>query len=167
MPNLYLLTNEMQDLYEQLMNSVDEDTGEIDPVVYKALDVKKEEFEAKAINVATVVRMFTARKAEVKAEIARLQGIDKQMERVIDSLTGSLSDSCLRLGYAKIDGLHAKISFRKSEQTIIDNLDELPDDYKTCEIKYSANKTKIKDAIKSGQVVAGAHLETVQNIQIR
>lgn len=167
MPNIYQLSTEVQNLYDELLNSIDEETGEIDNDIMTALDVKKEEFEAKAIDIATIVRILKTKKAEVKAEIDRLTAISKKFDKSIERVENVLSTSCLRLGYDKINGIKANISFRTSKRTIIDDIEALPDEFKKCKVEYAADATKIKAAIENGQEVAGAHIETYKNIQIK
>ena len=58
-----------------------------------------------------------------------------------------------------------KISFRKSESVEIDNVEELEDRFKR--VKVEADKTAIKQAIKSGKEVKGARLVENNNLQIR
>lgn len=167
MANIYQLSTEVQDLYNKLLDSVDEETGEIDSEVLGYLDTKKEEFEQKALNVATFIRSIDRKIDEIKAETERLTAIKKRLETHKESFKNMLADSCLRVGLVRADGLHANISFRKSEKVIIDNEEEIPDDFQKIKIEKIVDKTKIKDAIKKGATVAGAHVETFQNIQIK
>ena len=64
--NLYHISLETQNLYDRLLDSIDEETGEVDIDLVSALEVKKEEFASAAINYATVIRMINARKAEAE-----------------------------------------------------------------------------------------------------
>ena len=50
---------------------------------------------------------------------------------------------------------------------MIDNLEEIPYDYKISETKYKADLKKIKKAINEGKAVPGAHLEENKSIQIK
>lgn len=165
--NLYHISLETQNLYDQLLDSIDEETGEVDIDLMSALEVKKEEFAAAAINYATVVRMLNSRKSEAEAEIKRLKEISDKLGRAVDRMTNTLSAACQSLGFEKINGLTAAISFRKSEQTIIDNAALLPSEFVKEKVTYTPDKTAIKNAIKAGQDVPGAHVETVNNIQIK
>ena len=167
MANLYNLTNDMQELYKKLDDSIDEETGEIDDEIANALAVKQEEFESKAINVATVIRIFKAKSAEVAAEIERLQAIGEKYDKLIDRLSFNLAKSCIELGFEKIEGMHAAISFRKSEKVIIDDLEALPYEFKTLKTTVSADKKKLKEAIKNGELINGAHIEESKNLQIK
>ena len=47
MPNIYALTTEVQDLYDKLLESVDEETGEVDETISRALSVKKKNLSKK------------------------------------------------------------------------------------------------------------------------
>lgn len=165
--NLYRIGSETQQLYNQLIDSIDEETGEVDIDIASALEVKKEEFAAVAINYATVIRMINARKIEAETEIERLTAIKSKLGQIADRMTKTLSAACQGLGFDKINGLTAAISFRKSEQTIIDNAEMLPSEFVKEKVTYAPDKTAIKNAIKAGQDVPGAHVETVNNIQIK
>ena len=167
MGSLYLITRDCQELYDKLIESLDSETGEIDGEIANALAVKQEEFENKALNVAGVVRMFENKSEEIDREIERLTAIKDKVDNTVGRLKTSLSTACQTLGFEKIEGIHAKISFRKSEKTVIDNLDEIPQEYKVEKVTYTADKTKIKEALKSGLNVSGAHLEENKSIQIK
>ena len=167
MGSLYLITRDCQELYDKLIDSLDSETGEIDGEIANALAVKQEEFENKALNVAGVVRMFENKSEEIDREIERLTAIKDKVDNTVGRLKTSLSTACQTLGFEKIEGIHAKISFRKSEKTVIDNLEEIPQEYKVEKVTYTADKTKIKEALKSGLNVSGAHLEENKSIQIK
>lgn len=167
MSNLYQLTNEVEQLDRDLWNSLDEETGELDEEIANALNVAEAEFDKKAVAVATVSRRFSARVSEIKAEIERLTVMKKRAEAIEERLKNSLSEACQRLGKVKIDGIGARISFRTSEKTVIDNEEALPKEFMKETITYKPDLTKIKESIKAGQTVSGAHIEECQNIQIK
>ena len=165
--NLYHISLETQNLYDRLLDSIDEETGEVDIDLVSALEVKKEEFASAAINYATVIRMLQRKTEEADAEIKRMAAIKDKLGRTVETMTKTLSAACQGLGFEKINGLTAAISFRKSEQTIIDNAELLPSEFVKEKVTYTPDKTAIKNAIKAGQDVPGAHVETVNNIQIK
>lgn len=167
MANLYSLTTEMQELYDRLEDTVDKETGEISEEISSALAVKQEEFNSKAISVATVARMFKAKAAEVAAEIERLEDIKKRYDTLVDKIYYNLSKACKCLGVVKIEGMHAAISFQKSERIVVDNLEDIPCEFKTIKTEVYADKRKIKEVIKNGGYVDGAHLEEHRNLIIR
>lgn len=167
MPNIYALSYEAETLYNRLISAIDEDTGEVDIELANALAEKQEEFAVSATNYASVIRALKAKQSEAEAEIARIKAISDKLGKVVERMTNGLSEACQRLNIEKLDGLHAQISFRKSEQTIIDNIEALPKEYINEKVTYTPNKALIKAAIKAGEVIDGAHIETVKNIQIK
>lgn len=167
MPNIYALSYEAETLYNRLISAMDEDTGEVDIELANALAEKQEEFAVSATNYASVIRALKAKQSEAEAEISRIKAISDKLGKVIERMTNGLSEACQRLNIEKLDGLHAQISFRKSEQTIIDNIEALPKEYINEKVTYTPNKALIKAAIKAGEVIDGAHIETVKNIQIK
>lgn len=167
MPNLYLLAQEYKDLENALLASADEETGELDIDIAKAVEKAQGTFEEKAVAVATVYRHLETYSGNIKAEIKRLQALDKRVDREQERVKEYLTQACEMTGTESIRGVYANISFRKSEQTVIDDESVLPKEYVIEKITYSPDKTKIKNAIKAGQEVQGAHIEVKNNIQIK
>ncbi len=167
MPNLYLLAQEYKDLENALLASADEETGELDIDISKAVEKAQGTFEEKAVAVATVYRNLGTYSGNIDAEIKRLQALKKRVDREQDRVKEYLTQACEMTGMESIRGVYANISFRKSEQTVIDDESVLPKEYVIEKITYSPDKTKIKNAIKAGQEVQGAHIEVKNNIQIK
>lgn len=165
--SLYSLTDECRNLYDALMASVDEETGEVDISLVNALAERQEAWEDKAVAVACVYRSLDEDAARVGREIERLTAMKKRLERERDRVKEGLSAAFTALGVEKVKGMYADISFRASEQTIIDNADAVPEEYMTVKTTYTPNKTAIREAIKAGKEVPGAHLEQRKNIQIK
>lgn len=165
--SLYELTNEVENLYLMLEDSIDLETGEIDEQINKALEVKESEFNDKAVAVATVWRRYQSRLDLLENEIARLTALKNKAKAVQGKLEYSLTTACERLGKEKIEGISANISFRKSDKTIIDNEEIIPEDYFNITMVKKPNLTEIKKAIKNGVEIPGARIETRKNIQIK
>ena len=167
MASLYNLATEYQELYTALVSTADEETGEVDVDIAAALANVQGTFEEKAIATATVSRMLGNTVEEVSKEIDRLKRLKAHLEREDGRVREYLKRAMEMTGTEKVQGISASISFRKSEQTVIDNEGELPEEYITAKTTYTANKTAIKAAIKAGNDVPGAHIETVMNLQIK
>ena len=165
--NLYNLTAECKSLYDDIIASADDDTGEVDLSLVTALSVRQEEWNDKAIAVACVYRALDEDSARVGREIERLTAIKKRLERERDRVKEGLANACNALGVEKVQGMYANISFRSSEQTVIENEGAIPDEYMTVKTTYTPNRTAIKEAIKAGKDVPGAHVEKRKNIQIK
>ena len=167
MASLFNLAKEYKDLYSALVSSTDEETGEVDVDIAASLANVQGSFEEKAIATATVSRMLGNTVEEVSNEIDRLKRLKAHLEREDGRVKEYLKKAMELTGTEKVQGISASISFRQSEQTVIDNEEELPEEYITVKTTYTPNKTAIKAAIKAGKDVPGAHVETVMDLQIR
>lgn len=167
MSNLYNLTNEVIELQNALMETVDYETGEVDTLICNALDCKREEFNKKAVNVAKLVRLFYSQIEDCNAELKRVKAIKDRIEKATEKLEKYLTSSCLAIGVDKIENVNANISFRTSTKTIINDIDAIPDEYKKAKITYTPDLILIKKAIENGVEVKGAELQVNKNIQIK
>lgn len=165
--NIYNLTTDILTLEDKLFATVDQETGELDEIICQELAVKKEEFNKKALGIAGLYRSLEQRDKEIDDEIARLSQMRERIGKVQDRIKNNLSEACIALGVERIDGIHANISFRRSEQTIIDDEELIPDDFKKIKTTTTVDRVKIKNGIKLGMKIAGAHLEEKLNIQIK
>lgn len=166
MPNIYQLSNDYLMLADRLADTVDED-GAIDESLLPVVSEARELVEKKAQSIGCVVKQIAAYKAQIDDEIKRLNAMSKTLGGRIDYLTGVTSNVLQECGIERIDGIQTVISFRASEQTIIDDESALPGDYMVIKTTMSPDKAKIKAAIKAGQIVPGAHVENKRNIQIK
>lgn len=167
MPNIYQLTNEFLSLYDELIESADRETGELDVEVTERFNAVQMKFEEKAIATATVYRMLEEESARVDEAIKRLTAYKNRLDGNKERVKTTLTNACVATGTTQLRGLYANISFRKSVQTVIDNLDALPEEYVKKKIEYVADKAAIKKAIEAGAEISGAHLEKIENIQIK
>lgn len=165
-PSLYNLTNEYQELYNRLLDSIDED-GVVDVAISQALVAKEAEFNEKAVAVANVYMKFGDELDLVEKRLKVLTEYKDKLKKAKKRLGDSLTDACERTGTTKIDSVYAHISFRASEQTIVDDESLLPAEYMTETITRKPNLTKIKEDIKKGKIVQGAHIEKKNNINIK
>ena len=152
---------------DELFDTMDEETGEVNSEVLERLNSIQESFEAKAQNVALVCLDFRDRKEAIQREIDRLKKLLKRAENSEKWLTEYLEENVKSAGYERIDGAKVSLSFRSSEETVIDDFDELPKEFIKEKITYSSDKVAIKAAIKAGKEVNGAHIEKKKNLQIK
>lgn len=164
--SLYALSNEYADLYNALLASVDDD-GAVDENAFAMVERAEGAFTEKAVAVATVYRALGNDIEQYENEIKRLTDIKKRIENEQERVKNYLAAACETTGIESIKGVYANISFRASEQTIIDDESALPKEFTVVKTTTTPDKTKIKAAIKSGQAVPGAHVESKRNIQIK
>lgn len=157
---LYEIDEQIRQIESALMETVDEDTGEItDGLMANLLmdrltdlDIARE----KKIEGICLWRLETLGEAEaIGNEIKRLQKRKKAAENRAESLKQFVTEA---LNGEKFKTPKVSVSYKKSESVSVPNPAALPDDY--VRIKLEPDKAKIKDAIKKGEEVYGATLET-------
>ncbi len=128
-----------------------------------ALSKLEGERDAKALNIACLIKNFRADAEALKAEKTRLAKRQQAAERTVEHLAQYLQNF-LEPGI-KLADARAKISWRKSERVKltlpVENLDEA-----YIRIKREADLSKIKQDLKDGEHIDGAELETCNNLQI-
>ena len=162
-PTLYGITAELNDILAQL----EELGGEITPEIEQALAINEEQFVAKAEDYGHAILNLKGMAAAAKAEKERLAGLQKFYENTQKRLTDALSSAMQVFGHDKVENATMRLSLRHSTATEVDDLDQLPAEYKTTKVEVVADKTAIKKAIQEGEDVPGAHLVENVSLQIK
>lgn len=153
--NLY----EISDVY---MNLVDSDIEDID----QALQVIEEEFDAKAENIAKLMKSIDGDIQSLKDEEMRLSGKRKSLEKKKESLKDYLYNNFKAVGKDRVKTPLFTISVSKNPaKLVISDEGGLPDEY--FKIEKKVDKTKLKEDIKNGASIAGAELVSTEGIRIR
>lgn len=161
--SLYELSREYIEAFDNL--EVDEATGEI--TNFADIDFIESSFEDKAVNCALYIKGLDAEIDAYKVEEDRLKNWRKAAEKKRDSFIKYIESCMDEVGKSKIQDPRARLSFRKSEQLIVDDLDMLPRKFIAIKTEEKPDKTAIKAAIKAGAGISGAHIETCRNLQIK
>lgn len=144
--------------------AVNEETGEIIDVA--ALEALKMEFSEKVYNIGMWLKNKRVEAEALKAEKMKLAKRQASAERDIEMLTNVL-DGLMQGGTFKDPSKPLlTISYRKSKKVIVDDITQVPEMYLKV-VEPEANRKLIGEAIKNGEVVAGAHQEECSNIQIK
>lgn len=161
--NIYNIQSE----YQQLVNQLIENGGELTPELELALQINKDNFHSKSENYGYITKQFDAEMDIIDNEIKRLQQAKKSREKTIQRLKDTIELAMLTFDIDKIETPLIKISFRKSESVEVENVNELPNEFKVIKLTESADKLKIKDALKSGMFIEGCSIKTNRNLQIK
>lgn len=140
---------------------LDED-GCITDEAMQALDSLKVARETKLENCGLVYKSLTAEAKALREEEIALAERRRRKESNAERLKAYINNSLAGEG---LETARIKYSYRKSTSVLIDNEDDLPEDY--WKIQATPDKTKLRDALKSGVLVPGAELVTNQNLQIK
>jgi gamma-glutamylcyclotransferase (GGCT)/AIG2-like uncharacterized protein YtfP len=119
-------------------------------------------------NSAYVIKELDATSEALKEEAKRLAARSSQLVKNAEHLKSLMSYALSQSGDDKIKTDKFTFSFRKSESVEIDSLITVEDfDRKYVRIKREFDKTKIKTALKNGEIIEGASLSENLNFQIK
>lgn len=162
---------------------VDSEGNPIDPVAYiaeqenkllEALTELKGDFDIKAESVSLYIKELEAGVKALGESIKNLQSRKKAMENKVEHLKAYLINSMDTVNETKIETDKVRISLRNNAPSVVvydekafinqykGNRDDL--------LKYSEptiNKIAVKDALKSGEDIAGATLEAKRTVTIK
>lgn len=149
-------------LYEieiAIANCIDEDGEIVDVEKLEALQMER---ESKLENVALWIKNLNAEadalKAEKNALYARQKSAENKAERLKEYLANALNGD-------KLKTTRVAVSFRKSTAVEVDPLAELPEQF--TKIRVEPDKTELKKALASGELVEGAKLVERVNLVIK
>lgn len=159
--NLYNLTTQAKEIALLL------EEGEFTPELEQSLAITQEQLQAKAIDYTYIIKNFEADSQAIDNEIKRLKAMKEAKDNAIDRMKEAVRNAMLASGIDKIESSLFKLSIRSSEAVEVVNIDQLPESLVTVKKTVSADKVKIKEAIKAGQAIQGAVIIENYNLQIK
>ena len=161
--SLYKIDKELMALLE----AIAEQEGEITPEQDEQLAINRYELETKAVDYSMAILQLNAWVEMADKEAKRVTAIKNAYKKTSETLKQRITDAMERYDIKEVKDATIKVSLRKSVQTIIDDLDQVPKQYKTIKVETTPDKTAIKKAIQEGEIIEGAHLEEKNNLQIK
>lgn len=151
---------------QRLLNAMlEENGGELTPEIEEAMRITEDNFVAKAEAYGATISEYDAQADACDAEIKRLQAYKKTCQNVSRRMKERLSMAMDEFSTEKLTAGTFRFSFRKSTAVLIENEDMIPDEYK--DFVPTLRKKDIMDALKNGEFIAGASLETRKSLQMR
>lgn len=170
-----------------LLKLIEEAEGELTPEIEQAMALTGEEFEDKAVSYGFVVKSFEDVEEVLDKEIKRLQELKKKATKRAEKFKDTLDKAMREFGFEKIKTETLTLSYRSSkpvelvegfEDEFLKNVSitfKPNDDAPTgtlnlCEffdIKLTASKTRIGEALKAGATIEGAKIAEKKNLQIK
>jgi len=169
--SLYQMTDEYVEAGRQLAAMAE--LGEIDQkALADTLDGIRGALETKAIHVAAYAKHLQYQAGVIEAEMDRLRAYKQSVERQEGALRDYLHDQMVRAGITKIEAVEGappfRLSIRKNPpRVVIDNEGAIQWEYKRSVTTVEIDKQMIKDALKAGRSVPGAHMEQSERVEIR
>ena len=159
MKNLFNIDAELYEVYNEIENN----GGEMTPELEATLEITEAERMTKGEGYVYVIKQLRSQADMIKSEIKRLQELAKRYENSADKLADTLLQSVVAHGQIKT--ALVTISSRKNKSVSITDASLLQPEY--FRIKIEPNKTAIKEALESGQEVAGALIVENYSLNIR
>jgi hypothetical protein len=192
---LYKVSNEIKAIEEELI----ENGGELTPELEEVLTIKREQELPKVLsNYNTLLNKFKLLSEGIDNEIVRLNNFKSTLSSSSDKLKYYILKSLFefgeeRKGVFRIEADTVRFSTRKSAKVEIDNPEEVPEEYKTYDVKISTlhkneydlimnflkdngleehtsskeSISKVKIKANKDEDVPGAHIETIYNLAIK
>lgn len=155
---------ELADKYKELSERED-----LDPeVLHDTLDSINDALEDKADNIAAWIDDLTSAAKRKKAKAKEWNDSAKADLNKADSLKKYLIQELTYAGKKKMETDRFLLSTRNNTpSTVIDDETLIPDTFKNTKVTKSVDKAAIKEAIKLGKDVPGAHLQASKSITIK
>lgn len=151
---------------QRLINAMLEETGgELTPEIEEAMLITEENFISKAEAYGATISEYDAQAEACAQEIKRLQAFKKTCENVSKRMKERISDAMMAFDKDKVTAGTFRFSFRKSTAVVVENEELIPEEYFRTE--RTICRKELMDALKAGEVIAGAMIETRQTLQMR
>lgn len=164
MPNAYAIHNDIDAAEQLIAQCYDAETGEITGD-YETADKLRQEVQALGLETLCKARANRlAVIANIKAEEERLKARRQRLENTVEELENDINTVYQRGDTPVQYAGNFTISNRKSTQVIVDPtfFDE-----RFIKTTTSVDKAELKKALTAGEQIAGAHLQTNYNLQIK
>ena len=150
-----------------LLEAIAEQEGEITPEQDEQLAINRYELETKAVDYSMAILQLNAWVEMADKEAKRVTAIKNAYKKTSETLKQRITEALERYDIREVKDATIKVSLRKSVKTIIDDLDQVPKQYKIVRVETTPDKEAIKKAIQEGEIIEGAHLEERNNLQIK
>lgn len=121
------------------------------------------EFDQKVMQILAMMRNYAAFAASAKDEAARLSAVAASAGRREAWLREYIKTNMIRVGKKTVKTIHGTCTISDgADSVVIDDVLKIPDEFLIYdpEAAYTPKKSEIKEAIKAGVAVPGAHLTT-------
>lgn len=160
--SLYAITNE----YRMLMQEIEECEGILTPELEEGLKINKQDLLIKSENYVHVIKSQEVYIDAIDQEVKRLQALKKQKEKAVDTLKSYLLEAVENFG-TFTSGFFTFSTRKSSSVEVVCDVNDLPKEYKSVKVTEVADKTAIKKALQSGEVITGCVLLEKNNLAIK
>ena len=160
---------DISERYEALQTALDAQSDEAAvALISDALAAMDSEIETVCYNGIGFIKGLEAQRDALKAEKERIGKLITEKENYIRRIRAGYAAFLVKTGRKRVDTDRGVISVpAPTVSTKIDNIAAIPRDYIKTTITERPDLESIKQAIKGGHPVPGAHLEESMGIRIR
>jgi len=144
-------------------NAVDPETGEISEDWSAAIEQLEMNRERKLEGVACWIKNLKSDAEALRAEEKKLAERRRAAENQAERLKGYLASA---LKGEKFKTSKASVTYTHSKSVVVDDIGLIPIDYLRMN-EPEADKTAIKEAIKTGEIIKGVHIEENESLVIK
>lgn len=163
----------MSSLYELIMDfkEISDIDFEDDISKEQIEDIKeiiKTEIETKGTNIIALIKNIEGDITSIKSEIDRLTNLRRIKENKIKSIKNYTLECLKELDLKKVETTLGNISIRNNVPSVIVADPQLiHKKFKTETVIVDVDKKALKEAIKNGETVHGAYLQSSQSLMIK
>ena len=139
--------------------------GELTPEIEEAMLITEENFLAKAEAYGATISEYDAQAEACANEIKRLTAYKKTCENIGKRMKERLAMAMEAFETDKVTAGTFRFSFRNSTAVVVENEEMIPDEYFKTE--RTLCKKDLMQALKDGELIAGATLEQRRSLQMR
>ena len=166
LPALY----QIADIYLQDLDKLN-DLDLPEEVVRDTIEGLQGGMQEKCTNVAAFIRNTESLADQIKQAEQAMAARRKALENRADRIRQYLLENMQRTGITKIDSPYFKIALAKNPPSVVvddeDTLKFAHPEFVKVVTTESLDKAAIKEAIKAGQIVEGAHLVQAERVSIK
>jgi hypothetical protein len=161
---LYKITQE----FESVFNEVDEN-GEMSPEMIEHLDALQDDFENKAVSVATYIKNLEAEEAAIAQAMDDMKTRKTRLSKQVSSLSDYLQHHMQRLSIKEIKSCpYFKIKVKQCPASVdVVNEDEIPAEFWREKVTTSIDKMRLKEVLSEGIIVPGACIQRRLKLEIK
>lgn len=146
------------------LSEIEEMEGELTPELEEQLYINANQLESKSIAYLEVIKTKDAFNLQISEEIKRLQAMKKRNDNLVTRLKDTLLIAVKTFGDFEVG--FTKFSTRKSSTVEVEDVNQLPKEYKLIKVTEQADKKAIKDALKGGKEIDGCLIKEHKNLKI-
>jgi hypothetical protein len=161
---LFKITQE----FENVFNEVDEN-GEMSPEMLEHLDALQEDFENKAVNVATYIKNLEAEEAAIAQAMEDMKTRKTRLSKQAASLSDYLQHHMQRLSIKEIKTCpYFKIRIKQCPASVdVLSEDDIPAEFWREKVTTTIDKMRLKEVLSEGVEVPGACIQRRLKLEIK